>query len=312
MRWVPVTAISQELVRFDMQQMQNPEIRGTEYQQGTLFGFEVREYLLEKWERKCAYCDAENVPLEMEHMHPKARGGSNRVSNLTLACVPCNQRKGTKSLAEFLATDPERVRKILAQAKAPLRDAAAVNSTRWALFQRLKATGLDVEAASGGRTKFNRHQLQVPKDHCLDAACVGQVDALEHWQQPVLSIQATGRGTYQRTRLNQYGFPRGYLLRQKAAKGFQTGDMVKAVVTKGKKTGTYVGRVAVRASGSFNIKTASGLVQGISHRFCTCIQRADGYGYSLTKIALAKGAAHLDEEVLRITPNPEAPRGPRL
>lgn len=73
--------------------------------------------------------------------------------------------------------------------------------------------------------------------------------------------------------------------------GFQTGDTVKALVTTGKKMGLYLGRVAVRASGSFDIKTASGLVQGISHRFCTLIQRAAGYGYSLTKIALEKGVA---------------------
>ena len=285
MRWVPVTAISQELVRFDMQQMQNPEISGTEYQQGTLLGFEVREYLLEKWERKCAYCDAENVPLEMEHLHPKARGGSNRVSNLTLACVPCNQRKGTTSLADFLAHDPDRVKKILAQAQAPLRDAAAVNSTRWALFHHLKATGRDIEIASGGHTKFNRHRLQVPKDHCLDAACVGHVAALEHWHQPVLSIQATGRGSYQRTRLTRHGFPRGYLTRSKSAFGFQTGDLVRASVTTGKKVGAYRGRVAIRVSGSFNVQTGNGLVQGIHHRFCTRIQRADGYGYSWTKIA---------------------------
>ncbi|MHB1666120.1 hypothetical protein [Thiomonas sp.] len=69
-------------------------------------------------------------------------------------------------------------------------------------------------------------------------------------------------------------------MQSKSAFGFQTGDMVKAVVTTGKKAGTYLGRVSVRASGSFNIQAATGLVQGIHHRFCTLIQRADGYGYS--------------------------------
>ena len=44
-----------------------------------------------------------------------------------------------------------------------------------------------------------------------------------------------------------------------------------------------------RASGGFNLQTATGLIQGISHRFCSMIQRADGYGYSTTKIALNKG-----------------------
>ncbi|CAB1129539.1 protein of unknown function [Candidatus Hydrogenisulfobacillus filiaventi] len=135
------------------------------------------------------------------------------------------------------------------------------------------------------------HALLVPKEHCLDAACVGHVDAIEGWQQPVFNIKATGRGSYQRTRLTKHGFPRGYLMRRKSAFGFQTGDLVKAVVTTGKKAGTYRGRVAIRASGSFNIQTGTGLVQGIHHRFCTLIQRADGYGYSWAKIAFAKGGA---------------------
>ena len=291
LRWASITGISTMLHRFDAQALQQPEISGTEYQQGSLFGCELREYLLEKWGRKCAYCDAQNVPLEIDHIHPRSKGGSDRVSNLTLACRPCNQRKANRDVAEFLAKDPKRLARIEAQRKAPLKDAAAVNSTRWALFQRLKATGLEVEVASGGRTKWNRHRLSIPKAHCLDAVCVGQVGTIRHWQQPVLQVQATGRGSYQRTRLTKYGFPRGYLTRSKSAFGFQTGDMVRAVVTTGKKVGTYLGRVAIRASGSFNVQTGNGLVQGIHHRFCTLVQRADGYGYSWTKIALDKGDA---------------------
>lgn len=52
----PVTSLAQELVKFDLQQLENPEISGVEYQQGTLAGYELREYLLEKWHRECAYC----------------------------------------------------------------------------------------------------------------------------------------------------------------------------------------------------------------------------------------------------------------
>jgi 5-methylcytosine-specific restriction endonuclease McrA len=283
LRCVPVTALSQELVRFDAQALQNPEISGIEYQQGELQGYELREYLLEKWGGKCAYCDAQDVPLEIDHIHPRSKGGSDRVSNLTLACRPCNQRKANRDVADFLAKDPKRLARIDAKAKAPLRDAAAVNSTRWALWRRLKETGLDVETGTGGRTKWNRHRLNIPKAHALDAACVGEVHSVTNWRVPTLVIKATGRGSYQRTRLTKHGFPRGYLARSKSAFGFQTGDLVRAVVAKGKKAGTYIGRVAIRASGSFNIQAATGLVQGIHHRFCTLLQRADGYGYSWTK-----------------------------
>jgi RRXRR protein len=49
LRLCPVAAISQELVKFDLQQMEQSDISGVEYQQGTLFGYEVREYVLVKW-----------------------------------------------------------------------------------------------------------------------------------------------------------------------------------------------------------------------------------------------------------------------
>ena len=278
-RLAPISLIVQELVRFDIQQLENPEISGIEYQQGELQGYEVREYLLNKWNRKCAYCDAENVSLQVEHIHPKAKGGSNRISNLCLACEKCNLKKGTQDVQQFLAKKPDILKHILAQAKRPLKDAAAVNSTRWALFSRLKKTGLPVLTGSGGMTKFNRTRLQLPKTHWLDAACVGQLESLSVLTSKPLLIKATGHGTRQMCRTDKFGFPSRYVPRNKFVKGFQTGDIVKAVVTNGKKIGEYVGRVAVRTTGSFNI-SASELVQGISHKYCKIVHHKDGYSYS--------------------------------
>jgi hypothetical protein len=80
--------------------------------------------------------------------------------------------------------------------------------------------------------------------------------------------------------MNQYGFPRTSPKKQKRVKGFQTGDIVKAIVTKGKKIGTYVGRVVVRASGSFDIGSGIEAVGGISYKYCRLLQRADGYEYT--------------------------------
>jgi hypothetical protein len=106
------------------------------------------------------------------------------------------------------------------------------------------------------------------------------VSELKDWAMPVFFIKATGRGAYQRTLVTKKGFPRGYLPRTKSVKGFRTGGLVKAVVPTGKKQGVHTGRVAVRTSGSFNIQTPQGPVQGISYRHCRCIYHGDGYSYS--------------------------------
>jgi len=278
----PLTQIAVETVRFDTQKMQNPEISGVEYQQGDLAGYELREYLLEKWGRECAYCGAKNVPLEIEHIVARSKGGSDRVSNLTLACTPCNIDKGNKDIKDFLKRKQKRLKKIQAQAKTPLKDAAAVNATRYATGNVLKGFSLPIVFSSGGRTKFNRIKLGYKKDHWIDAACVGESGSHVIIPQAItpLIITAKGRGSRQKCSMNQYGFPRTGPKKHKRVKGFQTGDLVKAIVTKGKKIGTYVGRVVVRASGSFDIGSGEEKVAGISYKYCRLLQRSDGYEYT--------------------------------
>jgi 5-methylcytosine-specific restriction endonuclease McrA len=279
-QFTPVTAISQELVRFDMQLMANPDIQGKEYQQGTLAGYETREYLLLKWGRQCAYCGIKDIPLQVEHIHAKAKGGSDSITNLTLSCEKCNVKKGTKDIRDFLKKDPSRLEKILNQSKRPLADAAAVNTTRWALFRVLKETGLPVETGSGGLTKFNRSQQKLKKTHWLDAACVGKsTPRLIIKEIKPLLITANGHGTRQMCGTDKFGFPSRHRTNKQIHFGFQTGDIIKAVVTNGKKVGKYVGRVLCRATGSFDIATKAGRISGISHKYCSPIHKKDGYSY---------------------------------
>ena len=275
----PIGSIAQELVRFDLQRLENPEISGIEYQQGTLLGYEVREYLLDAWDRKCAYCGVTNTPLQVEHIHPKAKGGTNRISNLCLACDSCNNKKDTQEIEQFLAKKPDVLKRIQAQRKRPLKDAAAVNSTRWALLNRLKKTELPVTTGSGGQTKFNRTRLQLPKCHWLDAACVGKVEELKVLTSQPLLIKATGHGTRQMSGTDKFGFPIRHKSRKQIHFCFQTGDIISATVTAGKKVGSYMGRVLCRASGSFDIATKMGRVAGISHKYCKPIHKKDGYSY---------------------------------
>jgi len=276
----PVTSIEVETVRFDMQKIQNPEISGVEYQQGELLGYEIREYLLEKWNRKCAYCDKKHIPLEIEHVVPKAKGGSNRVSNLTLACHRCNQKKGQSDIETFV-TNARRLNKILVHLKKPLHDAAAVNATRYAIGRVLKATNLPTTFWSGGRTKMNRIAQGYKKDHWIDAACVGESGATLTipTRASALLIKAIGRGNRQMCLSNKYGFPRTRAKSVKRVDGFQTGDLVRLIQPKGKYQGTHIGTVAVRANKTFDLKNNGNAISANAKNF-TLIQRTNGYAFA--------------------------------
>ena len=273
----PIGAISVETARFDTQRMVNPHISGIQYQQGTLFGYEVREYLLEKYSRTCVYCGAKNTPLEIDHVWPRSRGGSDRVVNLVIACHDCNQAKGNQTAEEFGHPDVQR------KTRRPMGDASAVTSTRWEIWRRLQKTDLPLEVGTGGRTKYNRTRLGLTKSHWADAACVGAStpNDLHVPIGPVLRIKATGHGSRQMCRMDRYGFPRTGAKGPGTVRGFRTGDIVTANVPAGKRAGRHKGRVAIRTSGSFAIRTASRTVDGISYRYCRLVQRSDGYTYGI-------------------------------
>ena len=282
-RWCPIGALSQELVRFDTQRLQAtgnewravPTRRAGRLRTASILAGEVGQevFVLRR----------HGVPLQIEHTLPKSRGGTNRTSNLALACEPCNIAKETKTAAEFGHPEVE------AQARQPLKDATAVNTTRWALFERLEALGLPMETGTGGRTQWNRERRGIPKTHWLDACCVGastpEVLSWKHiipWQ-----LEATGRQCRQMCQVDKRGFPRSKSKQRSRVHGFRTGDLVRAVCPAHLKTaGVHVGRVLVRASGSFDVVTPTRRVEGISWRYCQRLQQGDGYTYAQVRRAL--------------------------
>ena len=228
MKFCPIESISMELVRFDTQLIQNPEIKGTEYQQGELAGYELREYLLEKWGRQCASTSGQtDTPLEIEHIYPKSKGGSDRASNLTVACTKCNRLKSNQDVKDFLSGKPELLKRIGSIAASPLKDVAALNSTRWKLFNTLKTTGSEITTGSGGQTKCNRRKQKLPSLHCIDAACVGEVNQLNFQTTQALAAICKGPGGRHKAAVNaavnKYGYPIRYNP-LKPIKGWNSGD----------------------------------------------------------------------------------------
>jgi hypothetical protein len=231
----------------------------------------------------CAGCGKTNVPLQIEHIEPKSKGGSDRVSNLTLACQPSNQKKSNLPLKEFLKKikKSELEAKIKKMSKAPLKDAAAVNSVRWELHERLVGTGLRVESSTGGRTKYNRSRLNVPKSHALDAACVGSFGDLKQWDQKTTSIISMGHGNrvLQRNFTDKKTGKRRLIFMPRHKNfpgGFKTGDMVKASQPR---TGlVMIGRIQCASNGNHKM-TIQGKLYGFQHKNCTLLQKGLGYDY---------------------------------
>jgi len=305
----PVQSISTENVKFDTQLMQNPDIGGVEYQQGTLQGIEIKEYVLEKFHHTCVYCGKRDRIMEVDHLFPRSCGGSDRISNLVLACHNCNQKKSNMPVEDFIK-EKDKLEKIYRQAKAPLHGAAAVNSSRWKLFNLLKDLGYMIECGSGGLTKFNRTQMNLPKEHYYDAVCVGKSTPDEFFGK-VCYIQkffAKGRGNRQICQTDKFGFPAKYRLtkegqRYKKVHGFQTGDFVYFHhIGRGKFAGkTGIGRVNVKQDGSFYIdegghsedqeeaenetkkKKKKRIFSG-SWKYCKKLQYGDGWTYEQEKI----------------------------
>lgn len=176
-QYFPIETIIVEVAEFDIQKIKNPNISGKDYQQGTLQGYNIRNYLLEKHGRKCFYCDKEVSNFEVEHLIPKAKGGSNRIDNLTLSCHSCNQKKRTLTAEEFIkqTLPAEKVAKKLKQLskeKRLFKYMAHMNATRWALYNAINDKYSNVKMTYGYITKYNRIQAGLPKAHHIDAKCI--------------------------------------------------------------------------------------------------------------------------------------------
>ena len=274
-----------EHVSFDVAQMTaGTNLIGTAYQQGPLYDTNLREFVFSKTNGQCSYCGAKAE--EIDHIVPRANGGTNSTHNLTPACRSCNEKKSNLSLKDFgklMNKDYSH----LEPKKLP-KHAAIVQAARNYTIRKIKDIIPNTISYASWMTKYNRDKLGLPKEHYYDALSVGNVASYKFFTNKILVISAKGRGSRQMCRVDKFGFPRTSPKGSKLVEGFQTGDMVKAIVPKGlKKGGEYLGKVAVRSSGKFDIqikiKTKTKTIEGIGHKYCHIIQRGDGYLYNYEK-----------------------------
>jgi len=213
---IPITKVIVEVASFDTQKMQQPDIGGIEYQQGTLFGYTVRNYLLKKWCHRCAYCHKSNIPLEIDHIIPKSRGGSNRIDNLTIACHSCNLKKGKKLLSECSPKLSQQITLIQRQASRSFKAA-----TFMTIVRRIMVNQLNCQYTYGDRTKYQRTRIKLPKSHVNDAFVIAG-GGNSHQRSQIFTITQIRRNN-RSIQKNRKGFKRS--VRRKRYK-YQPNDLV--------------------------------------------------------------------------------------
>ena len=205
----PIKRINIEYNKFDMQKIVNPNIHGVEYQHGTLYQWQIKNYLLYKYNGKCAYCDRVDGRMEADHVVPRSRNGTNRIDNLVLACYDCNSRKGNTSIEQFLGNDVTRIARVKSGMKRSLVDAAHTNILLPRIVDDLSKQGYDVVTHDAATTAWNRKQLDVPKAHVYDAALLGNVKSIYSLPEKTTIVVPVKRQTHQKARVDKHGTPRG-------------------------------------------------------------------------------------------------------
>lgn len=161
-----------EVANFDISAMTSgvPSLPNWAYQKGPLYEYEnVKMYVRARDNYTCQYC-GEKYPdiLEVDHVIPKSRGGTDRADNLVAACHKCNQKKGNMTAEEFGYPEVQR------RVKKSLRAATITNILVAELIKRLSNRYV-IEQHYGYTTKVNRELLGLPKTHYFDAACIGDI-----------------------------------------------------------------------------------------------------------------------------------------
>ncbi|MBK5247260.1 MAG: HNH endonuclease [Peptostreptococcaceae bacterium] len=159
---LPITKVIVEVAAFDIQKIKNPNISGTEYQQGDQFdSWNVREYVLFRDKHTCQHClgKSKDKVLNVHHLESRKTGG-NAPSDLVTLCKTCHSKVHTGKIVLNIKRGKS------------FRDAAFMGIMRWAFYNKLKETYTNVSLTYGYITKYVRINNGIEKTHAADAYCI--------------------------------------------------------------------------------------------------------------------------------------------
>ena len=161
---LPIHNVVVELANFDIQKINNPDIKGKDYQLGEAYGFEnIKSYVLFRDNYSCQHCKGKSKDsnLHVHHIIYRSQGGSNTTDNLICLCKTCHDKlhlgkidlnkKGVKKLHKH---------------------STFMNIMKNTLTKRLQQSYQNFEITYGYITKQNRYENNIDKTHRFDALTI--------------------------------------------------------------------------------------------------------------------------------------------
>lgn len=257
---VPVSRVTIEVAQFDIQKLQNPDMGGTDYQEGPQLGFwNVREYVLFRDGHICQWCHGKSndLILNVHHIESRKTGGD-RPDNLITLCETCHD----------LIHRTHQEQKIKRNGKS-FRDATQMGIIRWCIYKQAKALFPHVHLTYGYLTKHTRITHAVEKSHLIDARCISgnplaQTDGAWHLMK---LVRRNNRQLHKAT--IRKGGKRQRNTAPKEVYGYRLFDAVR-----------YQGQMCFvfgrRSSGYFDLRTLDGtkISASASYKKLTVVQKA--------------------------------------
>ena len=184
---LPISKLILEVGQFDTHKLKNPNVRGWGYQKGVNYGFaNSREHALCRDNYTCQVCKAKNVRLEVHHIKYRSQGGTDDLENLITLCAYCHKKVHAGELS--INKKPK---------KLPNFSSATIMSILRNMLLKHYPEAIET---FGFMTKENRLNLNLPKEHFIDACVIASGGEEFLLPRDVFIKRHATRGDYQSTK----------------------------------------------------------------------------------------------------------------
>ena len=165
-----------EVAKFDIQKIENPEIRGTDYQQGSMYEYRNKiAYLIARENCKCQYCKEGYKKGDGWRLHHIWGKSKNRPKDWALLHESCHKELHQKGLESILRK----------QKSKSYKEGMFMNIIRIRLFNIFQ----NAKFTYGNITFQDRCSLNLEKTHYNDAIAITEIKSINRTEDSVFYIK---------------------------------------------------------------------------------------------------------------------------